>query len=219
MAQSNYLYIVNLYLNNHSHHPLHQKLGVIKTLFDRKDNIVTENQDKVAEEQNVEEALKVCGYPEWTFEKVKGQMHVVKPKKKRRKDIGQNKGMVVLPYVKGVTERISRVLKSYDVAAACSPHNTIRNELAHPKDKCDQLNTTHAIYEALCRNCDLVYIGETGRKFALVLRNINQKWRKLATRWQRGLAGKSHLRTLTYQRSLIMWQIKIVLLVGNRLKS
>ena len=92
------------YLNYHSHYPLHQKLGVIRTLFDRKDNIVTEDQGKVAEELKVEEALKVCGYPEWTFEKVKGQMHVVKPKKdpKKREDKGQNKGMIVLPYVKGV---------------------------------------------------------------------------------------------------------------------
>ena len=129
------------YLNYHFHHPLHQKLGAIRTLFDRKDNIITEDQDKVAEEQKVEEALKVCGYPECTFEKVKGQMHVVKPKKdsKKREDRGQNKGMVVLPYVKGVTERISRALKSYDFAAACSPHNAIRNELVYPMDKRDNL--------------------------------------------------------------------------------
>ena len=72
-------------------------------LFDRKDNILTEDQGKVAKEQKVEEVLKVCGYPKWTFEKVKGQMHVVRPKKdrKKREDRGQNKGMVVLPYVKG----------------------------------------------------------------------------------------------------------------------
>ena len=45
------------------------------------------------------------------------------------------------------------------------PHNTLRKELVHPKDKRDPLNITHAIYETPCNNCNLVYVGETGRKF------------------------------------------------------
>ena len=50
-------------------------------------------------------------------------------RKTQRKGKTKDKtGIVVLPYVKGVTERISRVLKSYNVAAASSPHNTIRIE-------------------------------------------------------------------------------------------
>ncbi len=41
-----------------SHHPLHQKLDVIRTLFDRKNNIVTEEEDKIQEEQKIKDALK-----------------------------------------------------------------------------------------------------------------------------------------------------------------
>ena len=157
------------YLNYNSHHPLHQKLGVIRTLFDRKDKIVTEQEDKKEEEKKVQEALQTCGYPSWTFEKVKNQMQSVKPKKDRAKDKkddnNRSKGMVVLPYVKGVTERVSRSMMSYNIATAMQPHNTIRKELVHPKDKRDPLNTTHALYDVPCRNCELCYIGETGRKF------------------------------------------------------
>jgi hypothetical protein len=57
------------YLSFQSHHPLHQKLGVIRTLYDRKNSIVTEEGDKVVEEKKVEQALQVCGYPDWTFKK------------------------------------------------------------------------------------------------------------------------------------------------------
>ena len=39
----------NHYLQFQSHHPLHQKLGVVRTLLDRKDNIVTEDADKEKE--------------------------------------------------------------------------------------------------------------------------------------------------------------------------
>ena len=34
------------YLQFSSHHPLHQKLGVIRTLLDRNDSIVTEEEDR-----------------------------------------------------------------------------------------------------------------------------------------------------------------------------
>ena len=157
------------YLNYNSHHPLHQKLGVIRTLLDRKEHIVTEEADRKEEEQNVVEALTFCGYPTWTFDKVKTQKEntsAKKSKEKRKKDDNtQSMGMVVLPYVKGVTERVSRTMKKYNISTAMKPYNTIRKELVHPKDKRDPLNTTHALYAVPCKNCDLSYIGETGRKF------------------------------------------------------
>ena len=34
------------YLNFHSHHPIHHKLGVVRTLMDRCESLVTEDQDK-----------------------------------------------------------------------------------------------------------------------------------------------------------------------------
>jgi hypothetical protein len=155
------------YLSFQSHHPLHQKLGVIRTLYDRKNTIVTEEGDREDEERKVQQALQVCGYPDWTFKKVKNQMNAVKPKKATKKtdDNTRSKGMVVLPYVQGVTERVSRVMKSYNISTAMKPHNTLKSQLVHPKDKRDSHNTTHAIYDIPCMNCNLSYVGETGRKF------------------------------------------------------
>ena len=155
------------YLNYKSHHPLHQKLGVIRTLYDRKDNLVTEEADKDQEEQKVQTALRLCGYPQWTFKKVKDQRNLPKTKRvtKKKDDQHRCKGMVVLPYVQGDTEKIARTLKQYDIAAAMKPHTTLRSLLVHPKDKRDPENTTDAIYEIPCMNCNLCYIGETGRKF------------------------------------------------------
>ena len=57
------------------------------------------------------------------------------------------------------------------------------------KDKRDQLNTTHAIYEAPCRNRNLAYIGETGRKFGTRLdqhkSEVEKVSSKIATRADR----------------------------------
>ena len=84
---------------------------------------------------------------------------------KKKDDTNKCRGMTVLPYVDGVTEKVSRVMKSYNVAAASKPHTTLCSLLFHPKDKRDDYNTTDALYCFPCMDCEVEYIGETGRKF------------------------------------------------------
>ena len=68
------------YLQFSSHHPLHRKLGVIRTLLDRTDDsIVAEEEDRKLEEDHIRTALSVCGYPEWTINKVKKDRSRPKP--------------------------------------------------------------------------------------------------------------------------------------------
>ena len=99
------------YLNYQFHHPVHQKLGVVSTLMDKKHHILTEEEDKINEEKKVEEALKICGYPTWAFVKVKQQMQSGKQKcvTKQKGEGEKCKGIVVIPYVKGTSERMSRL--------------------------------------------------------------------------------------------------------------
>ncbi|XP_072051932.1 uncharacterized protein [Amphiura filiformis] len=155
-----------VYLNFASHHPLHQKLGVVRTLMDRKNKIITEDTDKEEEEANIKKALNTCGYPPWSIDRVKKQMETPREKKNTKKDENsKSKGMVVIPYVEGVSERIARTFKNYNIATAMKPHCTLRNMLVHPKDKRDPLHTTDVIYAIPCKNCESTYVGETGRKF------------------------------------------------------
>ena len=44
------------YLDFNSQHPLHQKLRVVRTLMDRKDNIVTEQNDIEEEDKRIRKA-------------------------------------------------------------------------------------------------------------------------------------------------------------------
>ncbi|XP_072015063.1 uncharacterized protein [Amphiura filiformis] len=118
----------NQYLNFKSHHPLHQKLGVVRTLLDRKDKIVTEDQNKEEEEKIIKGALKQCGYPDWCVDKVKSKMATPKQKGKKSKDDSEkSRGFVTLPYVEGMSERVPRVMKSYNIHAAMKPHTSLRN--------------------------------------------------------------------------------------------
>jgi len=59
------------YLNFGSHHPLNHILAVIRTLLERCYSIVTEEDDRKKEEEHVAKALRTCGYPPWTIDRVK----------------------------------------------------------------------------------------------------------------------------------------------------
>ncbi|XP_072025297.1 uncharacterized protein [Amphiura filiformis] len=72
------------YLNFASHHPVHHKLGVVRTLLDRMNSVVSEKEDKEQEEGKIKHALKKCGYPEWTFNHVKRKMECKQAKKQSK---------------------------------------------------------------------------------------------------------------------------------------
>ncbi|XP_072033280.1 uncharacterized protein [Amphiura filiformis] len=170
------------YLNFSSHHPIYHKLGVVRTLLDRMDKIVTEPEDRQKEEDNIKKALKMCGYPEWTVESVKKKIRdkPAKSSKTKTKDPSQQtKGLVVIPYVEGVAERANRVFRKHNIATAMKPNTSLRKLLVHPKDKIDSLDKTDCIYEIPCQNCDSTYVGETGRKLNTRLKEHQKETEKL----------------------------------------
>ena len=156
------------YLMFDSHHPVQHKLSVIRTLFGRAEDIVTEPEDKAAEIQHIEKALKDCKYPQWAIDRVRKDISRPKEdKKKGRKKKHQEKqikGMVVLPYVKGVTERIQRTMRKHNIETPVKPHITIRRLVVHPKDKLEDNHKCGVIYRVNCLSCQQIYLGETGRK-------------------------------------------------------
>ena len=76
------------------------------------------------------------------FNKVKQQMQAPKRKKatKNKKDGPKSCGLAVIPYVEGVSKRVTRVYKSYITTTAMKPHCTLRQSVVHPKDERDPLN-------------------------------------------------------------------------------
>jgi len=72
-----------------------------------------------------------------------------------------------VPYVKRLSEAFARILKSHGIATANRPHRTLRNFVVHPKDKVKDEEKTELIYCVPSKNCSSSYVGETGRKFGL----------------------------------------------------
>jgi len=91
---------------------------------------VTEEDDRKREEEHVAKVLSKCGYPPWSIDRVKQEI-VEKSLKDETKKVkntkGNHKGMVVVPYVKELSEAFARILKSHSIATANRPHRTLRN--------------------------------------------------------------------------------------------
>ena len=73
---------------------------------------------------------------------------------------------VVLPYIGGVSERISRVLMSNNIKVGFKPLDTLRAHFPRAKDKPSALQSRCVVYKIGCSNCNFVYYGQTDRALA-----------------------------------------------------
>ncbi|KAK5647270.1 hypothetical protein RI129_002162 [Pyrocoelia pectoralis] len=144
------------YLNKLSNHHPCQKIGVIKTLFDRAKK-VSDPTHLDEELQHLRRSLQANGYSLLEINKVFSS----KPKQLREKL--PHLGMVFLPYIGGVTDKIGRILERNNIKTIFIPTKKISEFLRSPKDPLDPL-TASGVYKILC-SCGLVYIGTTKRSF------------------------------------------------------
>ncbi|XP_035659430.1 uncharacterized protein LOC118404460 [Branchiostoma floridae] len=154
------------YLAFQSHHPLEQKLGVIKTLFHRADTIITSEEAKSNEHRHLKDALNKCGYRQWSFNKALKPSHESK-KPSNSKPLDKKKKTVnaTIPYIHGVSEKLRRILQNFNIATNFKPHSTLRQKLVHPKDRVQKGTKSDVIYRLKREGpqCNDTYIGETSQ--------------------------------------------------------
>ena len=71
-----------------------------------------------------------------------------------------------LSYIRGVSERIFRVLRSNNLKVGFKPLNTLRARFPLPKDKRSALQSRCVVYKIGCSDCNFVYYGQTDRALA-----------------------------------------------------
>jgi len=147
------------YLDFNSNHHLEHKRSVVRTLFHRADSVITTEEDKQLEKQHLREVLQDNNYKSWIFKSSK-QSSTRAHDSTSRAPIS-----IPLPYVRGVSEQLTRVFRKQGVSVYHKPFNTIRSQLVHPKDPTPPEKKCGVIYKIECEQCHLDYIGETARTF------------------------------------------------------
>ncbi|CAF4946941.1 unnamed protein product [Pieris macdunnoughi] len=139
------------YLNGESHHHPSQLLSVGKCLFQR--------AQRLCDDAHLEEEL----------QHAKQVLHRNKLRIPRLHHKNKNKTQTVprqpayLPYVKGVTDRISRILKRASIHTIFKPHKKIQQFLRPIKSNTPLQDA--GIYKLDC-DCGLSYIGQTKRNMS-----------------------------------------------------
>ena len=95
--------------------------------MDRKNTLVSTEKDKNKEELHIRTALHKCGYPKWILKKVKQdqrnkELKASKTNKKSTPD-QRDGGLVVIPYVGGLSEATKRIFREtlQDTKKSSSP--------------------------------------------------------------------------------------------------
>ena len=142
------------YLPFSSHHPLQQKLSIPQTLFSRAENIIKEDELKKDEIRAINNTLITNGY--LRFHRKQRPVHSESESQK-------TKIMTMVPFVHNLTEPIKRVLQQVGLGVGMKPVCVLSKIFCKPEDKVLDKGKSGLVYQISCRDCDAVYIGETGR--------------------------------------------------------
>ena len=149
---------ISIYLNFASHHPLSHKRAVVSTLTSRAATHSSSDHYKTQELHHVHSALHKNGYPKGFITSSQ------RPPTRTAEPTPEWRAVSVLPYVKGVSESIRRILAPLRVRVCFRPCHTLRSLLSKPKDQMPALQTSGVVYKIPCAHCPCVYIGQTGRR-------------------------------------------------------
>jgi hypothetical protein len=146
------------YLHAESHHNPSQKMEFFNTMAIRV-AIISDKKNIKEEVDHLTKVFKNIGY------KYRDIKRVINKNDRRTPTQNDQTSNIksFLPYIRGVTDKISKVLRRKEIMTAFKPLITIRQRMKSVKDPIDH-QQGKGIYKVSC-SCGKCYIGETGRSF------------------------------------------------------
>ena len=89
--------------------------------------------------------------------------------------------MLILPYIEGMSEKITRTCTRFNIKMAFTARPTLRNLLVKVKGKPPSTSRLGVVYCIPC-NCGRVYIGETGRSLSVRISEHRRAVQQLDTK-------------------------------------
>lgn len=145
---------------------MHQKLAVATSLHKRVVTHVSKPAEQRLHRKAVKKTLMLNGYPA-KFSEFR-QIESAESALSSQNDSADptpppSTSFTTLPYIKGISDKIKRVLNEAGVKVALKPVSTLRNCLPSLKDPVATSEKSCLIYQVPCRDCDFSYIGQTKR--------------------------------------------------------
>jgi len=155
------------YLHADSYHHPSQKFGILNTLAVRAFRI--SDPDHLKDEiDHLTTLFKNIGYREWSIKRAIRRAQDRALSKHPPKDKKENHGKVYLPFIKGVTDKIAKILRKNNIDTQFTTCGMIRQMMRSVKDNIDR-QQLKGVYKIDC-SCGKSYIGETGRSLKIRLK-------------------------------------------------
>ena len=161
-------------LNFYSNHPVSNKRSVVSTLSKRGNLIPSTITAKKQEESHLRAVFAANNYTkDFVLQTI---LQSTSDNKKHRSETPEM--TVPIPYVKGTSENIRRILGEVDIRTVFKTTNTLRQLLSYPKDRIPLQKRSGVVYSIPCKDCPSVYIGETGLWLSTRLQQHQEATRK-----------------------------------------
>ena len=151
------------YLDYNSHHDNKHKASTAATLLHRALKLPNSSEGKERELNRVYSALESNGYPSNFIKNIQAKKTrrstVLSPEElvgtffKMVEASESRKSFASLPYIKGVTEPLTRVLKKHDITVVNKPLITLQQQFPAPKFRPSLESQTNVVYKIPCGDC------------------------------------------------------------------
>jgi len=157
----------NHYLNFESHNPISTKSSVIGSLARRALQVSGSETALISENKHLVNVFCKNSYPKKFIKQEIRKAQKPRPPSEKT----EVKTWARLPYVKGASEAVARILRKNQIGAAFYAPDTLRKRLVHPKDKLPVNYCSNAVYKVECQDCNQAYVGKT-------IRNISERMKE-----------------------------------------
>ena len=158
-----------------SHHDEQHIVSTALTLLRIAATLPNTNEGKQQERKHITNTLMTNGYPKKFLQQVEHKRVMQQNRTPSPEELVRlffdsvetktNYNYAVLPYIKGLTEPLKRILKPYDIRVTTKPLRTLEQIFPSTKDRPPPEDQTNVVYQINCSDCSWSYIGETGRAF------------------------------------------------------
>ncbi|CAM1312216.1 Uncharacterised protein r2_g2253 [Pycnogonum litorale] len=147
------------YLSNH-----HQSVkNSVASSFYRRARDICDDHNRTLEIKHLRQVLSENGYPVKLINRI--QRNAFHPKD-RNEEKEKSKHTVCIPFIPGLSNQISRILKQTDIKTYfTSRSNTLQSMLVRLKDPCPSQQKS-GVYNIPCQ-CGMCYIGHTARTLSV----------------------------------------------------
>ena len=149
------------YLQFQSHHPVHVRRGVIRSLYDRARRVNTNGEKLEVEERHLGNVFRRNGYSASFIQAT--LKHTASEKRSgnsTQSEEEEKEPMMVVPYISGLSEDISW---KFGIRTVFRSSMTLRDHLTMVKDRLPDMFQSRVVYRIPC-SCRKFYIGETIRR-------------------------------------------------------